>query len=119
MLNLLIILKMRSSTRRVRATTIESTSLSKSTSGQQSTRDMRIVKHIVFILGTFIVAWTPVYVLSVADLHRLIASWISLLLECLPVISSLINVLDLYLYNNDLRQYLKQRYMSCLPCRHH
>jgi len=111
-LNLIIFFAVHSSTRRVHALTI--TTFSARNSNRQHARDIHLLKHIIFMFIVFIIGWAPVYVFSVVDPNEYMFSWISLILELLPVLSSLINMVDLFLYNHELRQYLKEQFFKCL-----
>ena len=75
---------------------------------RQHARDMHLLKHMLFIFIVFLIGWTPIYAISVVDLNGGIPYWVYLLLQLLPVLSSLVNVVDLFLYNHDLRQYLNE-----------
>ena len=70
---------------------------------------MHLLKHMLFIFIVFLIGWTPVYVVSAAVSDGAISDWAVLLLQLMPVLSSLVNVVDLFLYNHDLRQYLKDQ----------
>ena len=111
--NALIYLRVRSSTLRVRAVRMIQNPAVKSTS--QHTRDIYLLKHMLFNFIIFMVGWAPIYVVGVADSRRRVPVQIYELLKILPAFSSLINVLDLFWYSHDVRQYLRER----LPiCRH-
>ena len=64
---------------------------------------------IVFLSG-----WAPVYITEVVNPSLDQASWFALFLGFLPVVSSLINMADLFFYNRELRQYIKERLIICL-----
>jgi hypothetical protein len=82
-------------------------------STHQHTRDIHLLKHIVFILIVFISGWAPVYIFSVINPSAVSFSLASLLLELLPVLSSFIMMVDLFLYNHELRHYLKEKIWKC------
>ncbi len=62
----------------------------------------------------FVIGWAPVYTLVVVDHKGDVPIWVYLLLELLPVFSVAIDIIDLFMYNHDLRQYLKERLLNCL-----
>jgi hypothetical protein len=103
----------RSSTRRVH---VEATGTMSSVvnTNLQHARDMYLLKHMVFIFIVFIIGWAPIYIVSVINFSGGLPMWVYLLLEMLPVFSSFINILDLFMYNHDLRQYLKEQIFKCL-----
>ncbi len=76
---------------------------------QRNARDIHLLKHMFFLSIVFIIGWTPIYILRLTNALDIISGWIQLYLEILPVISSLIITLDLFYYNRDLRQYLRER----------
>jgi hypothetical protein len=109
----MIFLFVRSSTRRVHATEVFSTT-SVAITNIQHARDMYLLKHMVFIFIVFLIGWAPVYFESVIPLSGGIPTWLYYLLEMLPVFTSFINILDLFMYNNELRKYLKEQIFKCL-----
>ncbi|UJR20633.1 hypothetical protein I4U23_023758 [Adineta vaga] len=110
--NALIFFNVASSTRRVQA--LSTTTSNHANSNHQHARDMHLLKHIIFIFIVFIVGWGPIYTLSVIapDSNRYYTLY--LVLQLLPALSSLIVILDLFMYNRDLRHYLKQKIMKYL-----
>jgi hypothetical protein len=100
------------STRRVHALAIATSSDAKS--NHQNTRDIHLLKHMLFIFVVFLMGWTPIYMLPMLKLNEEVTIWVSQFLRLLPVISSIIIVLDLFMYNHDLRQYLKERLLKYL-----
>jgi hypothetical protein len=111
--NSMIFFFVRSSTRRVHATATAPTT-SVANTNLQHARDMYLLKHMVFIFIVFLIGWTPIYIESAIDFSRGASSWLFLLLQILPVFSTLINILDLFMYNHDLRQYLKEQIIKWL-----
>ena len=83
-------------------------------SNHRNTRDIYLLKHMFFIFIVFIIGWTPVYIFQWTDADQYISSWLDQLFQMLPVISTLIIVLDLFFYNHDLRQYLKEKLLKIL-----
>lgn len=104
--NVLIFLHVRASTRRIRAvTTVDLPHLPPL--NQQSTRDIRLLKHILFMFIIFVAGWTPIYLMPIFGKDQFENSWLPTALQVLPVISALITVLDLFWYNYDLRRCLQ------------
>jgi hypothetical protein len=79
---------------------------------QQNARDVHLLKHMLFISFIFIIGWAPIYIISVMELYINVPFWVDSLLKIFPVLSSLITIMDLFLYNHDLRQYLKERFLN-------
>jgi hypothetical protein len=65
-----------------------------------------------FVFVVFVLGWTPIYFLALFNLYETVTLWVIQFLQILPVISSLVIVLDLFFYNRDLRQDLKERLMK-------
>jgi hypothetical protein len=107
LLNALIFLRVRSSTRRVHAVT--PSSFAALNPVLQHPRDARLLKHMLLNFTSFMLGWTPIYALAVVDTAQTVSPMVYKLLRSLPILSSLINVLDLFWYNLDVRKYLKER----------
>jgi hypothetical protein len=103
----------RSSTRRVHAAATAPKS-SVANTNLQHARDMYLVKHMVFIFIVFLIGWTPIYIVSAINFGEGLPTWVYLLLQMLPVFSTLTNIVDLFIYNYDLRQYFKEQIFKCL-----
>lgn len=109
MFNIFIFLKALASTRRVHHRGAHSDG--SETSRRQQARDIHLLKHMLFIFLVFIIGWAPVYVAVVLNLYIHISVWVLVFLQIPPIFSALIMVLDLYVYNHDLRSYLKRKIM--------
>ena len=72
-----------------------------------SSRDARLLKHMIFMFVVFFCGWTPIYVIrtfnGTSSAFSPIAQQVVLLI---PVITLLIDIGDLFLYNHELRKYL-------------
>lgn len=105
--NVLILLKVVASTRRIHD---QGAHLNQTENVRQyHARDIHLLKHMLFIFLIFIGGWAPVYTAVVLHLFIDISVWILVSLQIPPIFSSLIIVLDLYVYNHDLRRYIKRR----------
>ncbi len=112
-LNLIIFSSVYSSTRRIHALrTSVSAAINPTPHHHHHGRDVHLLKHIIFVFILFIGGWTPTYIFLVLDPIKYISSWISLLLRLLPVFSSLINIIDLFIYNQEIRHDLTERLMK-------
>ncbi len=106
----MIYFSVRSSTRRVHAlATITSVA---ARTNHRNARDIYLLKHMFFVFVVFVLGWTPIYFLALFNLYETVTLWVIQFLQILPVISSLVIVLDLFFYNRDLRQDLKERLMK-------
>ena len=71
-----------------------------------SRRDIRLLKHIFFMLMTFFVSWIPIYVIAVINWNALSLSRIEYQgVLMVPAIGFGVNAISLFLYNNELRTY--------------
>ncbi|UJR29927.1 hypothetical protein I4U23_017474 [Adineta vaga] len=113
--NLITFITVRSSTRRIHDTTTITGMSESNTSRQQYTRDMRLLKHILFMFVVFIFGWAPYYIIIALpdDIFARIPSWIIISLQIPPVISSVIQAVDLFIYSREIRQYLKKQLYHC------
>ena len=116
--NSLTFLAVRSSTRRVQAAA-NATASSTGNAKRQHARDMSLLKHMLFLFVIFVLGWGPIYIISMANLALAVPLWLSSLLQTLPVTSALVFILDLFMYNRDLRQYLQEQWMKCLRINRH
>ncbi len=70
-------------------------------------RDSRLLKHMIFLYTVYICGWTPVYVLRAANGTVVTFSAIAnSIFVTIPAATELINMIDLFLYNHELRKYL-------------
>jgi len=109
--NIKIFLKVRSSSLRINAE--RSMTQIPGNPNRRNTRDILLLKHMLFIFVMYIIGWVPIYILSIVDPHQLKPLWIYMLLRFLPGLSFLIDVMDLFFYNRELRQYLKEKLENC------
>jgi len=110
--NIKIFLKVHSSSRRINAEA-SMTQIGGGNSNRHSIRDIRLLKHMLFIFVIYIIGWVPIYILLIVDPNQLAPLWIYMLLRILPALSFLIDIVDLFFYNRELRQYLKEKLWNC------
>jgi len=113
-LNLFIFKHVRDSSRRIHAQN-DTTSMTV-TMGQQpriSRRDISLLKHTIYIFGIFMIGWGPIFLLVAIDYHGNVIPLVYTILQLLSVISSLICMLDLFQYNHELRNYIKDKFLRC------
>ena len=115
--NILIFINVRSSTRRIRPGPSTVTENNPVSNGQRkiSGRDLHLLRHIVIMLSIFLGGWAPLYVLLAKEDQFLINP---ILVSCLTIwceLALLCDIIDLYLYNHELRNYLKTFLLRCFP----
>ena len=76
-------------------------------------RDVSLLKHMIFLHIIFVIGWAPIAFIPILELFITIPHLIALLLRVLPSISLLINIVDLYVYNHELRQYFREDFLKC------
>lgn len=106
--NVFIYIHVRSSTRRIRPLPENN----RNNTIQQRSRDIYLLKHMLFIFIVFIVGWSPTLIASLPGLSEVANMWIFFIVRTLPVVSGTIIGLDLFFYNRELRRYLKQKLLQ-------
>ncbi len=109
--NFLLLLKVSSSTQHLTAVTKRISTIH-SNSKCLNTRDISLLKHMLFIHIVFVIGWAPATLLSVIGLYIEIPILLHLFLRLLPPLSLLIDIIDLFLYNHELRQYYKEEFFK-------
>jgi hypothetical protein len=109
--NLLIFLKVKLSTQRLSTGTME-VSIIQSKRKCLNSRDVCLLKHMIFLHIVFVIGWAPITLLSIIEIYIKIPVLVYLFIRLLPPISLLIDILDLFLYNHELRQYFKEQYLK-------
>ena len=71
-------------------------------------RDIRLLKHMVIIFVIFLSGWSPIYILVCIDFNSEISPIIYRFLSILPALSLLCDIIDLFLFNHQLRSYFRQ-----------
>ena len=67
-----------------------------------------------FIFVVFVLGWIPASTVPLLQLSEEITLWIYQFIQLRPVISPLITIVDLFLYNRDLTQYLREKIVKYL-----
>jgi hypothetical protein len=111
-INIFIFKYVQSSTRRTQPTT---TNMINEQTTKLSRRDAHLLRHMIVMFFVFIVGWGPIYIISVLPTQVSNNVLILRILSLLAEISLLCDMIDLFLYSHDLRQYLQR---ILLPCFH-
>jgi len=107
--NMLIYHHVRSSSHRIQPETI-----SKNVEQTKfSHRDIFLLRHMVLMFCIFVGGWTPVYIIPVIEYYTPVNSIASSSSTIWCELSVLFDIIDLFLYNHELRKYLKD---ICLRC---
>ncbi|CAF1422976.1 unnamed protein product [Adineta steineri] len=110
--NGIIYFTVRASSRRVH--TIAANISGSSTTERLSSRDISLLKHIVFVFIIYMTGWSPIYIAAVSGLTSDMPEWLYYLLQLPAAISFIIVLLDLLWYNHEVRQYLKEKFIKWL-----
>ncbi|CAF1495470.1 unnamed protein product [Adineta steineri] len=103
--NGIIFISARRSTQRVQPMNGDRTTTSSFTQ-----RDVRLLKHMVFIFAVFFCGWVPMFIIAVIDYNGDAIPYVVLHgLQILPCVSLLIDIIDLFIYNHELRRYLTRQ----------
>ena len=111
-INIIIFKYVQSSTRRIQPT-IRSITENNDQSIKFSRRDIRLLRHMVIIFFVFVVGWSPIYITLVIMNYVPVSTFTLRILSVLAEISLLCDMIDLFLYSHELRQYLQR---TLLPC---
>jgi hypothetical protein len=69
-----------------------------------SGRDARLLKHMIFIIAVYLGSWAPIYIVALADVARNFPPIVYGTLSILPNFGLLIGTIDLFLFNNQVKQ---------------
>jgi divalent metal cation (Fe/Co/Zn/Cd) transporter len=94
-----------SSSRRIQAHNDTAQAISTKISG----RDLSLLRHTVFMFVMFFIGWSAIFLLVAIDYSGNVIPLVYTILQVLAVISFLSCMVDLFLYNHELRQYIKQK----------
>lgn len=100
-INLLLFKYVRSSTTRVHTTNKQEQPINR--------RDIHLLRHVIVIFCIFIGGWGPIftYVAIVSTFE--LASIVFAVLFLLAILSVFCVIIDLFLYNHDLRKYFREK----------
>ena len=76
-------------------------------------RDLYLLRHMIFMFCIFVGGWTPIFLLPIIDYYTPVSGIINGCLVIWCELALLINVIDLFLYNHEVRRYING---FCLKC---
>ena len=123
MMNFLIFLLARSSTKRIQpqalsVSAITQSALHPSKHTQRfklNRRDVSLLKQMVYMFLTFVGGWGPVYIFLNCDTLTATIPILLPITVVLAAFSSLINIMNLFLSDHDIRQWFREQYRCCFP----
>ena len=78
-----------------------------------SRRDIHLLRHMIFIVGLFVIGWGFVNNVDIVNAYRQYDGNLTTIAVIFSQLSSLSTIIDLFLYNRELRQYLWDRLKAC------
>ena len=113
--NVLIFMNVHSSTRRLQPGpwTVTENNPNSVKQKKLSGRDLHLLRHMVIMLTIFLGGWAPLYVLLTVE-NMFTAN--PVLVACFTIwcqLALLCDIIDLYLYNHEVRNYLKALVSRC------
>ncbi|UJR21693.1 hypothetical protein I4U23_024770 [Adineta vaga] len=70
-------------------------------------RDIYLLKHMVIMFCIFVGGWAPVFIIPIIEHYTPVDQVINSISTILCELASLIDIVDLFLYNHQLRKYFK------------
>ena len=107
--NTLIYWQVRASSSRVQVAAVAN----ESTQTRITRRDIFLLRHMVIMLSLFIIGWAPWVILEIVGRFTSVNRFLSLASYFSFQLVLLLDVIDLFLYNHEVRKYLIQRCLSC------
>jgi hypothetical protein len=102
-INMLIYQHVRSSSRRIQPQTI----LNDIQQSKISRRDIFLIRHMILMFCIFVRGWAPVYIIPIISDYIPVKKTISEIFTVWCELALLLDMIDLFLYNHELRNYLK------------
>ena len=106
-INLMVVMFVRSSTRRVTIELELSPQANRAERGRMTRRDLHLFKHLMLMLWIFLLGWAPIYLLPVFLDPTRIDPLMVRLFTLLTELSICSQMIDLFIYNHQLRKYLR------------
>jgi hypothetical protein len=98
----------RSSSRRIQpASSTTELNPSQTHGSQFNRRDIHLLRHMIFMITVFVGGWAPLYTLLAIQDQFTIDPVLSSSFTILCQAALLCDIIDLYLYNHELRAYFK------------
>ena len=76
-------------------------------------RDIHLLRHIIFMFCVFIGGWAPVYIFATIITNLPFDALSICALIVLAELSLLVNVINLFVYNHELRRHLFNKICKC------
>ena len=73
-----------------------------------SHRDAHLLQHIIVMFIVFVGGWAPAYILVIVEHYINVSPIIEWILSFCCDLALLLNIIDLFLYNHELRRFIKE-----------
>lgn len=106
--NVMIFRKVHHSGRRIHpSTSIEATNSIRNQHILLNRRDLHLFRHMIIMISIFVIGWSPIYILFSVKIQFTVNPIVSTLLTILCEFALLFDIIELYVYNREVRAYLK------------
>ncbi|CAF4080032.1 unnamed protein product [Adineta steineri] len=106
--NMMIFKYVRSSTNRVQ-TSLEDAKNNQHQHQRLSRRDLHLLRHMIVMFCIFVVGWSPIYLYSIIVVQFSFSSIILSMFIISALLSVLVVISNLFLYNHELRRYYREK----------
>lgn len=69
-------------------------------------RDLHLLKHMILMFSVHVCGWTPIYIVAMIDIRNYLFSIVYNVLFVFAAISTLCNIVNLFLYHHEIRRFL-------------
>lgn len=112
-INITIFIYVKSSSRRVHSISkVSSTNQRNDRQPKLSRRDIHLLRHMIFMFLVYIIGWGPICVFAIISRHISVNVVISNIVSLLAELSLLCDIVDLFLYSHELREYLQRKVLE-------
>lgn len=112
-INVTIFLFVKSSSRRVHPIPEESSTNQRNDQPPRLTRrDIHLLRHMIFMFLVYIIGWGPISIIPIISRYMSVSAVISRAVSFLAELSLLCDIIDLYLYSHDLREYFRRKILD-------
>ena len=116
-INVMVLMSVRSSTRRVAIQVGSSSPANRPTRAKMTHRDLHLFEHVMLMIWIFLLRWTPISLIPIffheTRVDPLMLQFFTLLTE----LSIYSQVIDLFIYNHQLTRYLRAILQRTGVCR--
>jgi hypothetical protein len=78
-------------------------------------RDLHLLRHMIIMFSIFVGGWSPIYLYTTISISFDFASTIVSLFILLAELSLLFDIINLFLYNHELRRYIQDQIFNRRP----